>query len=289
MSERIKDSVTPSGVKFSVRQLFGADQDMLTKESGGDSNAMKFNKMLHGSMRSLGVKGQTELTIKDIQNLLSNDRKFILLTLRQHTLKYKKTFDFKYEFPLRRGHNQKEQFEYSVEFSHENFPITPYYWVREEIEKEKKDNPDYRPDGHEVLFPEVFQDYSDMLNTYREVKGTFPESKLAYVWQLLDGNAELKWGPSLEDIRINMMLEMRSPKIKALQQMNSEQKKEDVWTSFETGRADLLDIEYMRSEIREKEGVVDTFLTIQHPNDLSRSQRVDLITLPVFFFPSQAV
>jgi hypothetical protein len=34
---------------------------------------------------------------------------------------------------------------------------------------------------------------------------------------------------------------------------------------------------------------VDTSLAIQHPNDPRRRDRVNLVTLPVFFFPSQAL
>jgi hypothetical protein len=37
------------------------------------------------------------------------------------------------------------------------------------------------------------------------------------------------------------------------------------------------------------EGSVDTFLAIQNQKDKTRSVRVDLITLPDFFFPSQAI
>lgn len=282
--ERIKKSVTPSGVEFSVRNLIGRDQNLLTRaQDDGDTSA--FNKMLKDCLRSLGEKDVTKITDKDVTNMLSNDRKFILVTVREHTLGYQPIFKFNYEFPLRKGSKEKEVVPFEVKFTPENFPVKPYYWVAEKIAELQKENPEYLADGHTNQFPIMYSNYSDMLSERRLITGTFPDGK-AYQWTLLDGEMEKKYAKV--DMVINTMLEMRGIKLPFVSGTDDSGKPKTILMMYDTDTADIIELEQLRTEIREKEGTIDTFLTIQNPDNI-RSQRVDLISLPVFFFPSQAI
>lgn len=285
MQEQIVEKVTPSGVPFSVRNLIGEDQDMLTKQIKSTGEATAFNQMMTNALRKLGTLEGDQIKPKTVSSMLSNDRAFVLLTMRQHTLAYKPTFDFKYEWPLQVGKREKEVVDYSVELNHENFPVIPYKWIREKIAQLKKEDPEFNPDGHLVPFPIVYENYDQMLTDNKNVEGTFPISKLKYKWEVLDGLTEANYSKSLrEDIRINLMLEMRKPKYL----FQDTVKNKETWASFETKTAHIMDLEHLRDQIREIEGTVDTSLTIQHPTDLARRERVNLISLPVFFFPSLA-
>lgn len=285
MAERIKQSVTPSGVKFAVRNLIGADQDLLS-EGKNTAEKSSFNEMLHSTLRLLGDKHQSSITLKDVENLLSIDRKFILITLRQHTLNYQEKFSFVYEWPISEGQNNKEKFSYEIKFNNDNFPVIPPYWMRDFIEAEKakaeeKKEEYKKPDGHDVLFPVLFNTYAEMLAQYSVFQGTFPETGEKYKWSFLNGATEMRWSEAVRSKpRVNMAIEMRNPLISYM---------DDKWTMFETQRADILLLEHLRGEIKDKEGDVDTFLAIRHPNDMKRETRVDLVGLPVFFFPSQAL
>lgn len=288
MAEELIERVTPSGVPFTVRNLVGSDQDTLTKKIKSEGESSGFNKMLHSALRKLGIQEGDQIKLNHINEMLSNDRIFILLTLRQHTLAYKKEFDFKYEWPLQVGKHEKQVEEYSVELNHENFPVVPYKWMRKKLAELKALNPeDPEPDGHLIPFPVIYENYSDMLQANKVVEGTFQKCGMKYRWELLDGLTENNYAKIVRDnMRINLSLEMR--KIKVLFIDTSNAGKKDTWVSFETGPSHILDLEQLRGEILDIEGSVDTAITIQHPDDRERKERINLIALPVFFFPSLA-
>jgi hypothetical protein len=288
MSYEIIERVTPSGVKFSIRNLVGKDQDDLTKgvKKSGANDASPFNKMLQSSLMSLGSLSQEQIKMETVTKLLSIDRAFMLVVMRQHSLDFKKEFDFKYEWPLNVGRNEKESFDYSVNFTHENFPVTAPIWMRDKIAELKKENKDMiYPDGYLNKFPEIFASYNEMLDHHKTFEGQFPKSKLKYKWEVLDGLTESNFSQAMkDDQRINMTIEMRKPKVAYVDDKSSK----TTWVDFETTTAHLQDVEHLRDDIRDKEGLCDTSLTIQHPSDITRRERVNLIQLPVFFFPSLA-
>ena len=288
---RLKESVTTSGVSFTVRALKGKDQATLTEinQSGDQADDSSINKMMADCLMSLGDKQEVEITPKVVSHLLSTDRKLILVTLRQHTLNYKKTFDFKYEWALGAGAVDKDVQDYSVNLTPENFPVTPYWWVSDKIEEEKKDDPNYViPDGHDVSFPIMYESYEDMLSEHQEVEGEF-EDGTRYKWKMMDGNIEKNMS-KLKKININTPIAQRSPKY-LFGNASSENEKggsdiQQVWTILNIEDADVSDLEVLRKDIKDKEGDVDTSLTIQNAKNASKQITVDLIQIPAFFFPS---
>lgn len=286
MQEDIIERVTPSGVPFAVRNLLGEDQDTLTKQIKKSGEGSAFNQMITSALRRLGNLTGDQIKAKVVNQMLSNDRAFVLLTMRQHSLGYKPSFDFRYDWPLRVGSMEKEVVDYSVTLNHKNFPVVPYIWMRDFIKKKAIDNPDYNPDGHLEAFPVIYEDYDTMLSENTLVTGTFPKSGLDYQWEVLNGLTENNFSAAMnDDLRVNLMLEMRKPKWKFV---DATDRKKDAWVMFETKKSHIIDLEHLRNQIKEVEGTVDTSLAIQHPTDMTRRDRVNLVSLPVFFFPSLA-
>lgn len=295
---RIKESVLPSGVSFSVRNFVGKDQDDLTKKVGKDESGA-FNELMFNVLQSIGDRTKEKLTMADVTNLFENDRKFALVTARQHSLEYQEEFNFKFEWPLEEGKREKEMQEYTVTFDHDNFPVVPYIWMQTAIKKEaekrkqeiqvsafdfNEEEPEpYNPDGHLVPYPILFANYEAMVRECKEISLKFDDGR-EFKWEVLDGKTAAIWAPVIKkSFRINMMIEMRKVKMKF------DTGKSIQFMDFETATADIRDLEMIRQNIRLVEGTVDTSLTIQHQTDRTRTNRVDLITLPVFFFPSQAL
>lgn len=324
---RIKSSVTPSGVPFSVRSLSGYDQNTISKKN--DNPGEQFNKMLADCIITLGEWSQDKGQIKNdkIEKLLSNDRKFILIVLRQHSLRYQPEFKFSYEFPMSGGNRDKQ--EHSANFTHENFPVVPYKWMRDKIQEiinqnkkieelsseemqelidniyETHNTPETEnlkesellklqsqpvPDGHLVDFPVLYDDYNKMLSERLKVEGTFPECGLNYQFELLNGEIEKKWAKVLADednIVVNQMIEMRKP----VSLMPSKTGSSMIPMKFEPGskNADMMDCEHIRRHFKDVEGTIDTSFVIKSHTDSNKKVRVDLISLVDFFFPSQAL
>lgn len=305
MNEEIIRKVTPSGLPFEIRNLIGKDQDTLTRNMKKEGDRSAFNIMLTDALKSVGELTGDKINPKFVSNILSNDRAFMLIVMRQHSLDYKEDFDFNWEWPIDgKNKTQKVVQPYTVKLNHENFPVVPYKWMREHIaeakakhkleqdEAQKEGNgiADFvEPDGHKVLFPELFASYADMLATHREIKGELPKSKVKYKWELLDGATEALYKNQLtEDMRINLMLEMRKPKWFWEAPTGLGTEKKTLWADLDTARYHIQDLEHLRGEIMDIEGNVDTTITIVHQNDTTRKERINLITMPPFFFPSLA-
>jgi hypothetical protein len=306
MAERIYKAVFPSGVPFSVRNLKGKDHETLTKSKNlKDGSAI--TKMLGDCLLSIG--DDTNITEKFVEKLLSNDRKYALVTLRQHTLKFQESFDFKYDWPLDSGSKEKEVQEYSVKFTPEYFPCIPYKWVKERMKEIKRpalgegEEPEREragtstamiddfevevaePEVEEGEFPVMYSSYDEMLKKHGERELVLPESGEKITYKLLTVESEKKWmNISQDSISANTAIMMRAPKSTYI----SKNTGGPVTTVWDIKEADAIDIEYVRRDQKAMEGTVDTFLTIQHQTDKMRSVRVDLITITDFFFPSQA-
>lgn len=284
---RTKESVTPSGVPFTVRSLKGKDQSIITNLSTGKTNHNKFNTMLSGALLKVGDVEGHHLNVEFVSKMLSNDRKFMLVTLRQHTLGYQELFNFNYEWPLQKGAKDKEVHEYSVRFNHENFPVTPYRWMAEYLaDKKKKDNDDTVYDGHVNQFPILFESYDALIEKHCEIEGTFSGTEVRFKYNLLTGEIEARHsGKSDDQFDVNTALEIRHPQYWG--EANNQSK--GTWFDFDVKETDLIWVEYLRKHLRVEEGRVNTTITIEHQTNKSREATVDLVSTPAFFFPSQAI
>lgn len=286
--DRTITRVTPSGVEFSVRNLKGKDQRILTKQKE-DSESSRFNKMLAGCLLTLGDKSGSQITEELVKSMLSNDRKFVLITLRQHSLDYQKEFKFNFEWPLQKGAKDKDLQSYVVNFDSKNFPVVPYKWMREELAQRKKDGDEVVYDGHTIAFPKLYESYTAMLADHRYAEMDLPDTKIHLRYELMNGTIESKYaGVDMTEMDANSTFEMHRCTYFE-QDKDSADPKKGKWIMVETDELDLIFIEVIRLHIKDTEGRVDTMLAIQHQRNPARETRVDLIGLVAFFFPSQAI
>lgn len=269
MALRTHKFVLPSGVECEVRNMKGSDYDTITNPKLIKNNS-QFDQLVKDILVRIGDK-EPPFRAEFINNMLSNDRKLILLECRQHTMHFEKEFVFKYEWPLV-GQDRDVQ-EYTVNFTREGFPVVPYSWVREH-EDYKKGEP----------WPVLFDSYDQVMEK-KAVDVTLPGGDKV-TFDIMDGNAENRLSSMDEgSITINAMLTARN--VRQLIKMSVENK--PVWSSFNFRDADAYDLEFLRKKIAETEGSVNTFLNIQNQKDERRQVRVDLLQTQSFFFPSQAL
>lgn len=268
--------ILPSGVKMTVRELTGKDQGTITKEgSAGDPST--FNQMLSDCSITLGDKSNVIKT--DIENMLSNDRKYALVELRQFSLRYKEEFNFSYEWPIKGG--KKETHDYSVIFTRDSFTFDPYKWVKNHMDKMSDEEKELMSDH----YPEMYDSYSDMLSENLE-QDYETEDGLLIKWNCSTGKQEEKFNGVSKSLRdINLPIRMREPK-----EMRAKSDGSGVvpmkWNFDDEG---IYEVEKFRKTMRETEGYIDTYLTIEHQEDPSKQARVDLVATIDFFFPSQAI
>lgn len=288
MASRHFTGVLPSGVEITVRNLTGADQELLTSGKNRRDGS-GFNKMLAGAIVQIGDLESGAITENFVARMISNDRKDAMVMLRQHSLKFQEYFEFVYDWPIEGQRKQLQQ--YSVAFNDEDFARKPYLWVAEKIAelqaaKQARGDDSPAPKGFNA-FPVLYDSYSAMLEKHREQRYVLPESGQEIEWSLLTGEIEKKFSKvDADNLTSNTTLMMRSPKEVLRVQAEGEENKLTGWSP---SRADILDVEGFRREIRRVEGHIDTMLTIQNHQDSSKVTRVDLVGTPDFFFPSQAL
>jgi len=276
--ERIRDYVTPSGVAFTVVNYTGKQQRLISELTPENSNA-KLNELLLSSIRRIG--SNQKLTADYFNTLTSVDRKFMLVVGRQHTLKYKESFEFTYTWPVSPGDQTKQTDSHNISFTSENFPVTPPIWMREYLSKQKEDGIDYNPDGHNKPFPILYDSYEEMLAANKERRGTLPEADCQYKWELITGARELEKSKSEAKININDQF----PIHRAMYLFGVSQDGKEVWRAIDPEETDMLDVEHLRVEFQNVEGNIDTMLSIKKLNSRDVAN-VDLLTVPAFFFPS---
>lgn len=264
----------PSGVTCTVRNFIGSDYDILT-HPGYQKKGTQFMHLAKACTLQVGnTKNPTE---EFITNMLSNDRKMLLLEARQHTMHHQKTFKFNYEWPME--NNRKDLQQYEVEFTPQSFPFTPYQWVRETME----DNGEHgeKLDPLSYAFPVMYEDYGGMLDEQEE-RFTMIEDEKVY-WKILNGRSEkVNMDKARKNPSPNLMITMRDPHYKRQLENNP------VNVPFDINNCDVFSLERLRGDIIDAEGEINTYLVIRNNDNDSRQVRVDLLTTDSFFFPSLA-
>lgn len=286
-TERTITRTNPSGVSFELRNLKGKDQKIMTKQGTDGTESSRFNKMLAGALLKLGTLEGDQITEEVVKNCLSNDRKFMLVVLRQHSLNYEKEFKFAYEWPLQQGSKEKDLHNYSVNFDSKNFPVEPYQWMREKLAELKKDGDETVYDGHNIAYPVLYKSYEEMLADHKYRTFSLPGTDVKCRFTLQTGGIEAEYSHIPQNKQdANTTFEMHDCKYWDPDKDNSTKGK---WIDMSTDEMDMLFVEVIRKTIKEHEGKVDTMLAIQHPKNQARETRVDLVGLLAFFFPSQAL
>lgn len=285
--EKTGTVVLTSGIEAELVGLQGKHQAMITINDEA-KRRKGIDQMLLSCLKRLGEK--TSFTIEDVQNLLSADRKKLLFELRNISNNDDKSFIFDYEFPTQGGKKLKQR--YTVDFLKDDFPCTPYGWVKEKmiedyklkngITKELKEEEE--KEAISEPFPIMFTDYEEII-ALSEIWTKLPECGISVRWNMLNGKEEIKYSKLLQvaSITSHTQIEMRRPVFE-----NTDLESKPI-QKVPLDDLSLNDIEALRRDIMDKEGNVDSFVVVQYKNDVSIQSQVDLVATPAFFFSSLAI
>jgi len=287
---RTKTFTLLSGVPCTIRSLIGRDQETLTKQDGAKANS-QFNELLADAVVAIG--DDRNITVDKIEKMLTNDRRHVLVNLRQFTVRDKKTFKFTYEWPITSG--DKDNQEYEINLSDENFPYVPYKWVLDEIsDMDEQDLKEFESENGTIYnaksnksgaIPVVYENYDEMLSS--ELNRVFKTSEEQEIhWEIQSGITEKKWSNFPKSKMSSLTpLEWHNPKYV----FKKDESGKNMFTKWDVRKADYMDVEDFRIETKNVEGDIDTYITIENQNDPSKIKKIDLVSTVEFFFPSQAI
>lgn len=250
--------------------MIGKHQRILT-EDGGDFNA-KLNAVTQDILVRVG--DETNITEEFILTLLSEDRKAILVNSRQFTVMNPEEFKFEYEF---KG-------DYTLEVGPDNegkFTTQAFQECREELNIPVPEFP-VKPYADAKAWKDL--QYKDIPKKY-EVE--LPRSGKTATWELTTVEMEGRMMASKKKVSSHTQLEARKASY-----LGGEKGTTPMVLTLDNEH--LADIEAIRRDIMDKEAKVDTVVILSHPHKDKVAEQykyvhVDLLSVPAFFFPSQAI
>lgn len=266
-SQPTKSIVLPSGFTAVITHMIGKHQRLLTEQSGTDFSA-RLDEITVDILLSVG--DETNINVEFVREMLSEDRKAVLVESRQFTVLNPEVFEFKYEFKgdytltdeKGEQHHFKECPE-DISIPVPEFPVTPYADAAQWQAKP----------------------YSDIPKRYEL---DLPKSGKRAVWYLSTVLNETRAAQGKKKVASShMQLETRKASY-----LGGEGGKTEMLLTLDNMH--LADIETIRKSIKEKEARVDTLVVLEHPQkdkvaDEYKTVTVDLLTQPAFFFPSQGI
>lgn len=248
-----KEITLLSGIKCTIQEMTGESEFFLTNEKY-KAKGKGLIALMTDCILSIGDK--TTITDNDIKRLLSGDRKKALIEIRQLSNDEDPVFNFKYEFASTGG--IREKFEYSYQFDEKSFPGKNYA-----------------------------QQYKNLSEIKREIEFILPRSQQKVVWTMLDVDTESEHDclHDMEGRSSLTMLELRNPMV-FFKDKNNDGQEVERSRKVDLKKMNWKDIDSLRKNVLDTEGNVDTLLTIQHKKDKEKEVRIDLLSVPAFFFPS---
>ena len=244
-----------TGVTCEVEKFTGNQQRILTEQTDKPI-ALRMAELILSVTKRIG--NNIHLSIADIDNLLSEDRKYILVKAREYTMAYDPIFRIDYEYKSVSGEFLKHPVDFTI--PEEGLPCKPY--------------------------AQQVDDYSDI---QREYQVTLPDSGVDCLFNLLDGHAEKRFGAiPKKQISAHTPLMMRN--VRTLHKDGGSTI--PIQANFD--KMSMQDLTFLRKEIEKVEGEVLTTIKFDHPEADSRPDKERIVTVDMlnevgFFFPSGAI
>ncbi len=257
-----------SGVEYEVTELNAKHQRIISED--GAMNINQFDEVLSDVIVKVGSTNVANLSddarFAFIKKLPSDDRRKALFEARQLTNDFNNDFYFKFQYESAQKHIKGTKLEEWIQVNVSNVILErPYLNPVEEIDQ--------------FVF-----DY----------EGIFPRSGEQYKFTLSNGfSEELKLGKASSHTPILL----RQPKLKKTVNKHGEPLKEPVWLMMNSDTLDKLstkDIEHLRKHIHDTEALFDSSISFPHPEAEylpmnERRVRMDLLSVPAFYFPSGVI
>jgi hypothetical protein len=254
-----------SGVEAEVEPLMGVHQRILTQRKKGQSHSDRMNELLASVLVRVGTKVLRNYGAEErkdfVSRMLSEDRRMALLQTRQFSLGFPEEFELMFKWTDSKNREVVDPM--LIPIPGGEFPTKP--------------------------MSVQYAEYSDI---EREFETVLPQSGLRIKYKLSDGISEnFVSNTKPDEISSHTALRMRNPRFFAPKEEGSE---EGTWIALDLDRTSLLDLTHLRTEIREREGKVDTEVKFEHPGWRTdeadeKFAVVDLLNTLDFFFPSGAI
>lgn len=257
-----------SGIEYEVTELNAKHQRLISEDGG--LTASHFDEVLSevivrvGSVTIANMSADARFAF--IKKLPSDDRRKALFEARQVTNDFEKDFYFRFQYESVQKHIKGAKLEEVIKVDVSNVILE-------------------RPYLHSVA--EIDQFVFDH-------EGTFPRSGEQYKFSLSNGfSEEMKLGK----VSSHTPILLRQPKLKKTVNKQGEPLKEPVWLVMNSDALDKLstkDIEHLRKQIHETEALFDSSISFAHPEAEylpmnERRVRMDLLSVPAFYFPSGVI
>lgn len=251
-----------TGVECTISEMDGSSQNILTRSGNTEKKIADFNELIKNHIVKLGSK--TDITDNDILNLLTWDRKKILIELRQFSLGYPKKFYFKYTWTENNKMKRVENIEWDLE---NMFAEKPYCTIAQ--------------DGS--IIPLECKEYSEVLSKIENIF-ILPRSlkKASITFPTVD--QERKWS-KVDSKSMSSHTELQIFKPITYEEISGS----TTPVMIELDRLAYLDIEKIREMKNQLQGNIDTIIHLENSENASQKVSLDLTAEVSFFFPSRAV
>jgi hypothetical protein len=242
-----------TGVECEIKYKTGDHQEIFSNKKN-ISDGSFISKFMASIVVRIGSK--RDITEKDIDNLLTADRKKIFCEIHAFESDFDPLFKFTYKYSV--GGKQHER---EIEINLSEVKETPYHFKTS--------------DG--TFEPLLCAEYSEVLEK-REQSYILPKSGKEVFFRMLDGNAEKR----MKDIDENKLsritdIALRIPEYKM---------ENGLRARLDLMKARSTDIEALRIEIKKYEGDIDTVVEFDNPHDIGKIVRFDFTTVSDFLFPA---
>lgn len=252
----------PSGVECEVTEMDGRHQRMITEQS-----KLTHTEKLHAVLADtiIRVGSNHNINVAFIAQMIACDAKAAMVEVRQFSVG-EDVVKFTWEYVDSEGVSRHHKEE--VKIPEGKFPTKTLKVKNAEGE----------------LVDASYAEYPDIV---RKINIVLPRSGKKVTFSLLDGRGEkIGIATKKSERSSHTLLKMRTPTYK------EDGGTTDILLDFD--RMSLMDIEYLRGQIKEHEGDVDTTVIFEHPESelMGRSEKYvteDLLGMVAFFFPSEAI
>lgn len=242
-----------TGVECEIKYKTGEHQEIFSNKKNVSDGSF-ISKFMSAIVVRIGSK--TNITEKDIDALLSADRKKIFCEIHRFESDFEPLFQFKYKFKA-----NNKQYEHEIEIDLSKVKETPYHFKT--------------TDG--TFEPILCSEYSEVLEK-REQSYILPKSGKEVFFKMLDGDAEKRF-KGIEENKVSRLteIELRNPEYKMDNGLKAR---------LDLGKVRSTDIEALRLEISKYEGDIDSIVEFENPHDIGKIVRFDFTTVGDFLFPA---
>ena len=273
----------PTGVEAEIDEMDTSHQRLLTEQKNGTGNE-RLNLLVESRLVRLGSIRLSTLSKEErktlVLNILSRDKRKILVEIRQLTYEDDMSMSFKYKYKSKLAGDQYGKEKKAFVDGKLAFSDEPYKKISSVPSETKYPSVE---DMNATEYSEVTKD----------VHITLPKSKKQARFTLLDGHSEKRASfLKRDDISSNSQIEVRNPVYLVTEDKQGEKLKEPIWVKINIDKLHPLDTEYLRKVIDMVEGESVSDVTFRHPEaDIMEDEYVTMGALgeSAFFFPSGVI